>query len=83
MMYQPKHLDAGLLRALRTIERLVPDNNLPTAERACHELLAIGYRDGLQEASSVLRYFTERHEMPDERRQGFAQALDLLEGMYK
>lgn len=82
-MYQPRTLDAGLMRNLHTIERLVADNDLPTAERACHELLAIGYRDGLQEAASVLRYFVERHEMPLERRQGFAQALDLIEGMYQ
>lgn len=82
-MYQARTLDAGLVRALRTIERLVPDNDLPTAERACHELLAIGYRDGLQEAASVLRYFAESHEMPLERRQGFVQALELVEGMYQ
>ena len=42
-----------------------------------------GYRGALSEAVEIIRYFAERHEMSEERRTGFAQALDLLEGMYK
>ena len=76
----PSKVDKILARVLEG-QRASEDDAL--ALLLSHELLAIGYRDGLQEASSVLRYFTERHEMTDERRQGFAQALDLLEGMYK
>ena len=68
---------------MHTIERLVADPDLATAERACIDIYRAGYRAALEEAEDVLRYFTERHEMTAERRTGFAQALDLLEGMHK
>lgn len=75
--------DAKLFGSVHTIERLVADPDLATAERACIDIYHAGYRAALEEAEDVLRYFTERHEMTAERRTGFAQALDLLEGMHK
>lgn len=77
-------LDPKLLRATHQIAQLIPnDKDLATSERAIFDVWNSGYRGALSEACEIIRYFVERHKMSDERRTGFAQALDMLEGMFK